>query len=245
MPQTNVTIRTRDGNAPAAVFTPSQGNGPWPGVIFFMDGPGIRPVMWEMGQKLADGGYVVVLPDLYYREGPYAPKKPSEIFSNPDARAEMMRLVGTLDRDKKVSDTQAFIDFLAARPDVKGDRYGCTGYCLGGNVSLTAGGAFPDKFAAIASFHGGGLVNPSPDSPHNFVNGIKGRVYVAGAIEDASFSDEAKAQLEKTLTDAGVDHKIETYQGKHGFAVPDLPVYDKAADERHWSATFDLFRAKL
>jgi carboxymethylenebutenolidase len=245
MPQANVTIKTRDGSAPAAVFTPSQGSGPWPGVIFFMDGPGIRPVLWEMGQKLADGGYVVVLPDLYYREGPYAPKKPAEILSNPDARAEMMRLVGTLDRDKKVADTQAFIEFLAARPDVKGDRYGATGYCLGGNCSLTAAGAFPEKFAAIASFHGGGLATDKPDSPHLFMNGVKGRVYVAGAIEDASFSDEAKALLDKTLTDAGVDHKVETYQAKHGFAVPDLPVYDKGADERHWRSLFDLLGARL
>jgi carboxymethylenebutenolidase len=245
MARTDVTIKTPDGNAPASVFTPSQGSGPWPGVIFFMDGLGIRPVMWEMGQRLADGGYLVVLPDLYYRSGPYAPKKPADVLGNPDGRAEMMKLVGSLTRERKVADTEAFLDFLAARSDVKGDRYGATGYCLGGNCSLTAAGAFPDQFAAVASFHGGGLATDKPDSPHLFVNGIGGRVYVAGAIEDGSFTDEQKALLEKTLTDAGVDHKIETYPAKHGFAVPDLPVYDASAAERHWTALLALLGAKL
>lgn len=245
MPRTDVTIKTRDGNAPASVFTPGQGNGPWPGVLFFMDGIGIRPVMWEMGQQLADGGYVVLMPDIFYRSGPYAPKKPAEVLGSPEGRAEMMKTVSSLDRDKKVADTQAFIDVLAARPDVKGDRFGVVGYCLGGNCALTAAGAFPDRFAAVASFHGGGLANDKPDSPHLFVDGITGRVYVAGAIEDGSFTDEHKALLEKSLTDAGVDHTIETYQGKHGFAVPDLPVYDAPAAERHWKALFDLLRAKL
>jgi carboxymethylenebutenolidase len=245
MPRAEVTIKTADGNAPASVFTPDEGSGPWPGVIFFMDGPGIRPTMWEMGQRLADGGYLVLLPDLYYRSGPYAPKNAKELLSSPEGRAEMMKLVGSLDRDRKVADTKAFLDYLGTRSDVKGDRYGATGYCLGGNVALTADGAFPDRFAAVASFHGGELATDKPDSPHLFVKGINGRLYVAGAIEDGSFTDEQKAVLEKALTDAGVDHLIETYPAKHGFAVPDLPVYDAAAAERHWTALFGLLGAKL
>ncbi len=245
MSRTAVTIKTHDGHAPASVFTPSEGKGPWPGVIFFMDGPGIRPTLWEMGQRLADGGYLVVLPDLYYRSGPYAPKNPAEVFTNPDARAEMMKMVSSLDRDKKVADAEAFLEYLDAHSDVKGDRFGATGYCLGGNVALTAAGAFPDEFAAVASFHGGGLATDKPDSPHLFLAGVGGRVYVAGAIEDPSFTDEQKALLERTLTDAGVDHLIETYPAKHGFAVPDLPVYDEAAAERHWKALFGLLDAKL
>src|SRR5580698_3923593 len=109
MSRLEVTIQTRDGICPASVFTPGSIAGPWPGVIFFMDGPGIRPVMWEMGQRLADGGYLVVLPDLYYRSGPYAPKNPAELFSNPDARAEMMKMVSSLDRDRKIADAKAFL----------------------------------------------------------------------------------------------------------------------------------------
>src|ERR1700722_17258843 len=117
---------------------------------------------------------------------------------------------------------------------------------MGGNTSLTAAGAFPDRFAAVASFHGGNLGTEKPDSPHNFVKGITGRVYVAGAIEDASFPEEQKNRLEKALTDAGVNHLVETYAGaRHGFAVPDLPVFESTAAERHWAALFRLFHETL
>jgi carboxymethylenebutenolidase len=242
MPRLDVTIKTRDGICPASIFTPAGAAGPWPAVIFFMDGFGIRPAMWEMGQRLADGGYFVLLPDLYYRLGPYPPLVPSEVFADPKLREGFMKLVSSLDRDRKISDAAAFIEFLSARPDVKGNRFGSTGYCLGGNVSLTVAGAFPGRFAAVASFHGGGLATDKPDSPHLFVKNITGRVYVAGAIEDANFTGEQKNLLEKALTDAGVDHQVETYPGaRHGFAVPDQPVFNPAAAERHWTALFKLF----
>jgi carboxymethylenebutenolidase len=246
MPRADVTIKTRDGSCPASIFTPANGSGPWPAVIFYMDGLGIRPVMWEMGQHLADGGYLVLLPDLYYRFGSYPPKVPSELFSKPEGMQELMKWVNSLDRDRKVSDSAAFIEFLSSRPDVKGTRFGSTGYCMGGNASLTAAGAFPGRFAGVASFHGGNLAADRPDSPHQFVNNISGRVYVAGAIEDASFPDEQKVRLEKALTDAKVNHVVETYSGaRHGFAVPDLPVFDKGAAERHWTALFKLFQETL
>jgi carboxymethylenebutenolidase len=246
MPRLDVSITTRDGICPASVFTPSDSSGPWPAVIFFMDGLGIRPVMWEMGQRLADGGYLVLLPDLYYRLGAYPPMNPALVLSDPNARAELMKYVSSLTRDRKVSDAAAFIDFLSSRPDVKGDRFGATGYCMGGNTSLTAAGAFPDRFAAAASFHGGNLAGDQPDSPHLFLNKMTGRVYVAGAIEDAHFPEEQKERLEQVLTEAGVDHLIETYPGAHhGFAVPDLPVFNPAAAERHWRALFGLFHETL
>jgi carboxymethylenebutenolidase len=246
MPRADVTIPTRDGECPASVFTPSQGAGPWPAVLFFTDAIAIRPVMWEMGQKLADGGYLVLLPDLLYREGPYAPMKPAEIFSDPAKREVMMKWVGSLDRDKKVSDTAAFIAYLESRSDVAGTTYGATGYCMGGNYALTAAGAFPDRFAAALSFHGGNLATDKPDSPHLFLSNVTGEVYVAGAIEDGSFPDEQKTRLEEALTVAGIDHEVVTYEGaRHGFAVPDLPVYDEAAAERHWAATFDVLKDRL
>lgn len=245
MPQDDVTITTPDGQCPAKIFTP-KGTGPWPGVIFFMDGIGIRPVLWEMGQRLADAGYFVLLPDLYYRVGPYAPKDPKEIFSNPAAREEMMKLIGSLTQDVKIADTRAFLDFLAVSAHVKGETYGATGYCMGGNWALTAAGQFPDKFAAAASYHGGRLATDAPDSPHLALPASKARIYVGGAIDDASFPDEQKELLEKTLTDAGVDHKIETYEGAlHGFTMTDLPVYHEAAAERHWTTMLELFGETL
>src|SRR6202166_4076982 len=157
MPRAEVTIKTRDGNCPASVFTPANGKGPWPAVIFYMDGLGIRPVMWEMGQHLADGGYLVLLPDLYYRLSSYRPMVPAEGLADPKRREELMRFVHNLDRDRKIADAGAFIEFLSSRPEVKGDRFGATGYCMGGNASLTAACAFPDRSPAIASSLGGNL----------------------------------------------------------------------------------------
>lgn len=176
MPRIEVTIKTRDGICPASVFTPAGKAGPWPAVIFFMDGLGIRPAMWEMGQRLSDGGYMVLLPDLYYRLGSYPPKNPAQVLADPKLLKELMKSVTSLDRDRKISDADAFIEFLSSRPEVKGSRLGATGYCMGGNASLTAAGAFPNRFAAIASFHGGNLAADHPDSPHRFVKNITGRV---------------------------------------------------------------------
>jgi carboxymethylenebutenolidase len=245
MPRIDVTIRTRDGVCPASVFTPADKAGPWPAVIFFMDGLGIRPAMWEMGQRLADGGYLVLQPDLYYRLGSHPPMVASQVLADPKSREELMKYVKSLNRDRKVSDAGAFIEFLSSRRDVKGGRFGATGYCMGGNASLTAAGAFPDRFAAVASFHGGHLATDQPDSPHLFVGKITGRVYVAGAIEDASFTEEQKNRLEQALTEGGVDHFLETYPARHGFAVRDLPVFDAVAAERHWTALLRLFRESL
>jgi carboxymethylenebutenolidase len=95
-----------------------------------------------MGQRLADGGYLVLLPDLYYRLGSYPPKNPAQVLADKNLMGELMKMVTSLDRDRKVSDAGAFIDFLSSRPDVKGNRFGSTGYCMGGNASLTAAGAF-------------------------------------------------------------------------------------------------------
>lgn len=246
MPRLNVTIRTRDGVCAASVITPANIEGPWPAVIFFMDGFGVRPVLWEMGQRLADGGYLVLLPDLYYRLGSYSPRIPSHVLADPKLRAEMMNSLSSLDRDRKISDAAAFIEYVSSRPDVKGTRFGVTGYCMGGNVALTAAGAFPDRFAAVASFHGGNLASNQADSPHLYLKNISGRVYVACAIEDPSFPEEQENCLEQALADAGVDHLIETYpDARHGFAVPDLPTFNATAAERHWATLFKLLQETL
>jgi carboxymethylenebutenolidase len=246
MPRIDVSIKTRDGNCPASVFTPASGTGPWPGVIFYMDALGIRPAMGEMAQRLADGGYAVLLPDLFYRSGPYEVMDPAQTFADPVKRENLMKLIGSLDRDRTVADAEAFMAFLSSRSEVKGDRFGATGYCMGGKLALTAAGGHPDRFAAVGSFHAGGLVTDQADSPHRFVKGLTGRVYVAGADQDSHFTDEQKAQLEAALTEAKVDHLVETYPGAlHGYAVPDHPVFNPQAAERHWQALSKLFGETL
>jgi carboxymethylenebutenolidase len=207
-----------------------------------MDGFGIRPTLNDMAKRLADGGYAVLLPDLYYRSGPSAPMDPKLVFGNPELRGKFMAYVQSLNRDRKIADASACVDFLLSRPEVKGDRLAATGYCLGGNVALTAAGGLPGKFAAVASFHGGRLATDDPESPHRFAKNIDARVYVAGAIQDEWFTDAHKRELEKSLADAGVKHLVETYPARHGFTMPDAPPYDRAAAERHWDALFQLLR---
>ena len=240
-----VSIETRDGVCPAYIYRPT-GNGPWPAVLVFMDGLGIRPAMLEVGERLAASGYFVLLPDLYYRSGAYEPMNPRAIFSDPEQRKMLMERFMSLATPANVmSDTKYFLDYIGSQPDAKKGRIGTTGYCMGGLMSLTAAGTYPDRIAAAASYHGGRLATDAPDSPHRLASKIKARVYVAGAIEDQSVPDDMKARLEEALTGAGVDHRIETYPAKHGWVLRDTPVYDEAAAERHWQTLLALFGAKL
>ncbi len=210
-----------------------------------MDAGGVRPAMVEMADQLAGMGYIAFLPEMYYRHGPYAPFQIATAFTDADERARLMAMIVELTKPMVARDAGAFVQFLTERPEVAGTKLGSTGYCMGGALSLTAAAHHPDNFAAAASFHGGHLVTESPDSPHNVVGQIKGRVYVAGAQDDESFTPEQAALLEDALTKGGVDHVIETYPAHHGFAVPDNPTYDPAAAERHWQALGDLFGTTL
>ena len=229
-----IEIKTADGTCPSYVYRPS-GNGPWPAVLVFMDGLGIRPAMLELGERLATHGYFVLLPDLFYRSGPYEPMDPHSVFTDPEKRKVLMeKFFAHATPNAIMSDTREFLDYLAAQADVKPGGIGTTGYCMGGAMSLRAAGTYPDRIVAAASFHGGRLATDAPDSPHLLAPKIKARVYIAGAIEDPSFPDDMKARLKEALVQAGVDHEIETYQAKHGWTFRDTPVYDAAAAERHW-----------
>lgn len=246
MARIDVSIKTRDGDCPASLFTPATGAGPWPGVIFYIDAVGIRPAMQHMAQRLADHGYAVLLPDVFYRHGPIEVMDPATAFGDPAKKAFIMQLVGSMDRDRTVADAEAFTAFLAARPEVKGERLGVTGYCMGGKLAVTAAGACPNRFAAIGSFHAGGLVTDQPDSPHRFLQGITGRVYVGGADQDTHFTPAQKAQLEAALSEAQVEHQVELYAGSmHGYAVPDHPAFNAQGAERHWQALTALLAETL
>jgi carboxymethylenebutenolidase len=239
-----IKIDTRDGACRSFVYRPA-GGGPWPAVLVFMDGVGIRPAMLAVGERLAVHGYFVLLPDLFYRSGAYAPMNPHTVFTDPEQRSVLMEKFFALATPANVmSDTSVFLAWLA-QPDVRPGRIGTTGYCLGGLMSLTAAGTFPDRIAATASYHGGRLATDAPDSPHLLAPKMRSRVYVAGAIEDQSFPDEMKQRLERALTEAAVDHTIETYPARHGWVLSDTPAYDPAAAERHWQTLLALFDATL
>ncbi len=240
-----IIIQTRDGQCPGHVYRP-EGLGPWSAVLVYMDGLAIRPAMLEIGERLSANGYFTLVPDLFYRSGPYEPMDPRKVFSDPEQRRILMeKYMAPATAANIMSDTAAFLEFIAAQPDVERGPIGTTGYCMGGSLSLIAAGTYPERIAAAASFHGGRLATDAPDSPHRLAPKIKARVYVAGAIEDASFPDDMKAHLEQALTDAGVEHTIETYPAKHGWVFHDTPVYDPVAAERHWRSLLALFDSTL
>jgi carboxymethylenebutenolidase len=245
MSHEQISIRTHDGECPAYVFTP-LGAARHPAVIFYMDGLGIRPTIFEMGQRLAQHGYLVLVPDLYYRAGRYEALKPKEVFASGDTRGTIGHLFASTDNRRAGEDTEAFLAYLDSREDVAGIKVGTTGYCMGGAMSLTAAGTYPDRIAAAASFHGGNLATDSELSPHLLASQIAARVYVAGADHDDSYPPEMAARLEQALTDAGVDHRCEIYpDALHGWTMTDFPVYNEAAAERHWSELVALFADTL
>lgn len=247
MPRRTVEIATRDGKSTASVFTPASGSGPWPAVLFFQDGRGIRPALFEIGERIARAGYYVLLPDLFYRAGPYEVPAPDAFSKDPEFRKRWFSTyVSTASHANVKSDTEAFLAFLAEQKEVASPRIGTTGYCLGGGLSLDAAGNFPDRVVAAASYHGGNLATDAADSPHLLAPKIKARVYVAGAIEDASFDDAQKARLLEALQRAGVQHRVETYEGaRHGWVPSDSVVYHPEAAERHFRTLIGLFDETL
>ena len=238
-------IQTRDGSCPSYVFRPA-GKGPWPGVLVFMDGIGIRPAMLEVGERIAAHGFFVLLPDLYYRSGPYEPMNPHTAFSDPEQRKLLLeKFMAPASAANVMADTRAFLDLLGRRPEVQRGGIGITGYCMGGRLSLTAAGTYPEEIVAAAAYHPGRVATDAPDSPHLLAPRIRARVYIGGASEDPSFPEEMKALLGSALSAAHVDHRIDTFPAKHGWVFRDTPVYDEAQSERHYQTLFALLDAQL
>jgi carboxymethylenebutenolidase len=245
MPTITDTITTPDGTCPVTLATP-EGDGPWPGVVMYPDAGSRRPVFDAMAEKLAGYGYVVLVPDVYYRAGDYAPFDLNTAFSDPDERKRVMSMMSAVTPELMAADASAFFDYLESRPEVSGTAFGTTGYCMGGRTSLVVAGRVPERVAAAMSFHGGGLATDDPGSPHLLADQIRAAVYVGGAENDASFTPESAETLDKALTAADVEHTIEWYTAAHGFAVSDhRAVYDPDAAERHWKAMETFFGAKL
>lgn len=239
----HVVIRTKDGECSTHVVTPDDG-GPWPAVIMYMDAGGIRPGMLEMAQQLATAGYLVLLPDLFYRYGPYGPFVPAEVFKG-DFRAILGPLMATTNDLKAAEDTGALLAYLDTRDDLAGRAVGAVGFCMGGGMALTAAGRYPDRFAAAASYHGGNLATDAPTSPHLVAPRLKAEVYIAAAENDRSYPPEMAERLEAAFAEAGVRFSAEIYAAAHGWMMPDFPVYDRAAAERGWRAMLALFNRAL
>lgn len=245
MPREIVVITTRDGECAATLHTPSNGDS-HPAVLMYPDAAGARETFAEMGDRLAGLGYTVLVPDIYYRDAPWAPFDAATVFSDPEERARLGKLASQVTTERAIADAGAFLDFLLARPEVSGSAVGTTGYCMGGKLSLLAAAHHADQVAAAASFHGGNLaVADDPDSVDKVADRIRASVVVAAAEDDRSFPPEQYERLDKALTAAGVSHSMAVYPAKHGFSVPDNDTYDEAAADRHWAALESLYGKAL
>ena len=241
MPTIHDTITTPDGTCPVTFVTPA-GPGPWPGIVMYPDAGGVRPAMQGMAERLAALGYAVLLPDVYYRHGAWAPFDMLAVFGDAAERTRLFTMMKAITPDVMAADARAFFDYLATRTEVTGTGFGTVGYCMGGRTSLAVAGLVPERVAAAMSFHGGGLAaDDDPGSPHLLAERIQGAVYVGGAENDPSYTPEQSQTLDAALTAAGVQHIIEWYPAAHGFAVTDNGPYDQQAAERHWQAMEAFF----
>jgi carboxymethylenebutenolidase len=227
-------IRTADGVARAWVHR--AGEGSRPGVVLYVDAYGVRPTMHETAERLAGLGYVVLVPDVFYRAGDVPPFDKATVWTDPPERARLMALLASLTLDRLRVDARAWLDALGARPEVRRDRLGVFGYCMGGRLAFLTAALHPQDVRASASFHPAGLVNDQPESPHRLADRIEASIYLGVADGDRGFTPEHQGAIATALGAAGVPYRIELYAGKrHGFAVPDhVGAYDPEAAARHW-----------
>lgn len=246
MNQQTVSIQTPHGLMPVEIFRPEGAAGPWPATIMYMDGIGPRPALSEMARRLSDQGYMVLLPNLYYRSGPWKPLVPTEAFQEGPARQQMLSAMGALTIALVASDSDAMLNWLKTRKEVKVGRVGLVGYCMGCAHAVTAAANHPDQVPAVAAFHGARLVTDQPDSPHLRLQETKAGMYFGVAGIDPWLAPDETDRLRSALDDAKCDYKLEVYpEVKHGFAVIDTPAFDAAAGAKHWSELTSLFAAKL
>jgi carboxymethylenebutenolidase len=248
-----VTIKTADGTCDAAFLHPATGK--HPAVILWPDAFGLRPILREMGRRLAADGYAVLVPNPFYRvaKAPVYEDASNVDFNDPATMAKLLPLMASIGAPVAAEkDAAAFVAFLDQQPAVDRNRkIGTQGYCMGGALVLRTAAAVPDRIGAGASFHGGGLVTDKPDSPHLLAPKIKARLYFGVAANDDERQPDAKTKLRDAFAAAKVPAEIEVYPAKHGWCVPDMPkengavIYDKVEAERAWSKLLALYKAGL
>ncbi len=251
--ESNVQIRTPDGECDAAFLHPEAGA--HAGVLLWPDAFGLRPAMREMGKRLAAEGYAVLVPNPYYRvtKPPYLDASTFD-FKSADDMAKLRPLMASITAPGNAEkDAAAYVAFLDAQNAVdKNKKIGTQGYCMGGPLVMKTAAAIPNRIGAGASFHGGGLVTDKADSPHLLAPKIQARMYFGIAANDDERQPDAKDKLREALAAAHVPVEIEVYPDTlHGWCVPDMPkqngvpIYNKAAAERAWGKLIALYRTAL
>jgi carboxymethylenebutenolidase len=242
----DVTIKTADGEADAALFYP-EGAAKHAAVLVWADIMGLRPVFREMGRRLASQGYVVLVPNPFYRSAKSADIVAANYnFGSPEGRAKLMSFRGAMNDAGVDSDAKAFLAFLDAQPQVdKTKKAGVQGYCMGGPLSFRTAAAVPNRIGAVGSFHGGGLATKEPNSPHLLVPKTNAAYLVAVAQNDDKTDPEAKVIVKKALDDAKKVNTVEVYPANHGWCVPGGGAYDAAAAEKAWAELGKLYGKAL
>jgi carboxymethylenebutenolidase len=234
-----VDIQTADGAADCYLFRPDSG-GPFPAVIYLPDIRGVRPVFMDMARKVATQGYVVLMPNLFYRLCPSPVIDPALKWGSDACMARFGELFAVISPDGLKRDHAAFLKYLQTAPGVVAGKVAIAGYCMGGTAAFRVAGDFPDEIAMAASFHGGRLASDAQDSPHLKAGEIAALLYFGHAADDGSMTPAMIAQLEAALDAAGIIYETDHYAAKHGYAVADNPAHDAKAEALHWQRLFSL-----
>ena len=241
----DVEVSTPDGTADCHFVHPASGA--HPGVLIWPDALGLRPAFEQMGRRLAESGYAVLVVNPYYRteRAPVLPEGAS--FRDEATRKKIFPLMRSLTPETNVTDARAFVGFLDSQDVVAGDRkMGTMGYCMGGSMTMRTAAALPDRIGAGASFHGGRLVTDAPDSPHLLVDKMRAHYLFAISENDDEKDPKAKTVLREAFAAAKLPAEIEVYAGTlHGWCPPDSAVYHEAQAERAWSRLLALFDTAL
>lgn len=242
----DVEIATPDGKADAALFHP-EGKGPWPAVLIWPDVISLRPVFREMGRRLAASGYVVLVPNLYYRVKHAPVVEGAFNFANPDDRAKLTPLRASVTPEGTDRDAVAYLAFLDAQPQTsRKKKAGVQGYCMGGPLAFRTAAAVSGRIGAVASFHGGGLVTDQPTSPHLLLPRTRAEYLVLIADNDDKQDPTIKDRLKAALAAAKRPAKVEVYAGAaHGWTVRGSQPYDEPAAEKAWAELLALYKRVL
>ena len=240
MIEQNLEIPAADGVAEALLVRPDS-NDPLPAVINLTDGLGFRPAFAEQSKRIAERGYVVLTPNIFYRisRSPVFPFEPD--FGSDRTRERFRELTGPLKAAAMERDGMAYVDFLASQPFVSSGPMGVIGFCFAGKFALLVAAARPDRVAAAASFHGGGLFTDTIDSPHLVLPRVKARLYFAHATNDQGMPTEAIEKFEWALRSRGGEYESEMYDARHGWMIRGGRVYDRQNAERGFEKLMRLF----
>jgi len=239
--EADVTVATPDGTADCYFVHPASGTAP--GVLLWPDIFGMRPAMRQMGKRLAESGYSVLVVNPFYR----VKKAPTADNGAATPIQQLMPLAQALTETTQMTDAKAFIGWLDQQASVaKNRKMGTQGYCMGGPIAFRTAAAVPDRVGAIASFHGGGLVTTNPNSPHLQAAKTKAQLLIAIAANDDQRSPDDKKVLKETFEKANLPAEIEVYAGAaHGWCPPDSGVYNEAQAEKAWSRLLVMYGKAL